>query len=328
MASSVAQLPVFGVDDGYAAVKVVGDGISKVVPARVEAGKGLSGLDGRAKDGVFETAGQTYSVGDGVVGEDTAFEGYHTSPLNRVAVHAALHATGLTTGEAHLVLGLPLKDYFIDGEKNDPLVREKIKSFQEPVHAVGGGQIKFASIRIVPQGVAAVVDWGLLDDGKAKPEFGGEIGVVDIGGRTTDIAVIVGGNKIDHKRSGTVKDLGVLRAMDLLDEALRRKFPLEEDLSRSVLETAIRTRRIKLWADTYDIGPDVDAVLAELSEQMMRAVKKRLGSAAMLAKVLFVGGGAVVFGAVAREYRNAEVLPDPQLANARGMFKFGRLVGR
>ncbi len=318
---------VYGVDDGYAWVKAFGGaGVGQTVPARVEQGIGVSSLDGGTGGNVYETEGKAYSVGDGVNGEDTTFDGYHTSPLNRVAVHHALYAMGLGGQKISAVLGLPLRDYFVNNEKNERLIAEKIASFKIPVTKVGADPIIIGDVQIVPQGIAAVVDWGVDDKGNGRPEMKGDIAVVDIGGRTTDIAVVVGGGQIDHRRSGTKKDLGVLKVVDLLGESLRRKFGIEEDLGRAKVEAALRRREIEVWGTAYEIGELVDQAVGEVGAQIGRVVKERLGSGALLGRILFVGGGAVVFNRAATEYRNGEIPGEPAFANARGMYRFGRLA--
>ena len=58
---------------------------------------------------------------------------------------------------------------------------------------------------------------------------------------------------------------------------------------------------------------------------MLREAKRHFGSGADLDVILFVGGGAAFMSKLTSYFPNARVLPDPEYANARGMYKYLRL---
>lgn len=319
---------VVGVDDGYAQVKVFGATGKVVVASAVRSGASLSALDGGSA-GVFETEGVRYSAGEGVDGEETRFNGYHTSPLNRVAVHHGLHAIGLAGQEVQLMLGLPLRDYFQGTAVNRELIAAKKASFAVPVDKRGANRVVVSRAQVMPQAISALVDWGIHEDGSSRPEMQesekAAVAVVDIGGRTTDVAVVIGGNTIDHRRSGTA-NVGVLTVYEAVADALRARFGIDEEVPRLTCEEAVSGGTVRLFGKQHDVADLVRSSLEDVSGQIERCVKRYLGSGGLLAAVLFVGGGAKVFGEVVKAFpHNGHIVEEPEFANARGMFRFASL---
>lgn len=316
---------VVGVDDGYAQVKVFGKGIQVVASATVRGGAHVTSMDGSSA-GVFETEGKRFTAGDSLGGEETRFDGYHTSDLNRIAVHNGLHLAGLGGKEVSLVLGLPVRDFFRAGAVNKELIAAKKASFLKPVARIGGPAVTVAKVQVLPQAVSALVDWGHDAKGGRLQGVQGLVGIVDIGGRTTDVAVVEVGigddMRIHHDKTGTINK-GVLDAVALIGDGLRVKFDVSDELPRSIAEQAIRTGAVQLFGKEHQVGDLVQGAVNEVGDQIQRAVTRFLGQGAMLSKILFVGGGAAVFHRVVGSFGDhAEIVREPEFANARGMYKF------
>jgi plasmid segregation protein ParM len=341
MAGDQMQFTV-AVDDGYAATKCyaaagpAGRPVRLVVPTAVRAGHhGMSGIDGSAGPelGLYETGGHRYTAGDRVVGEETRFDDFHTSEINRVAVHHALHMAGFTGRRVNLITGLPVGDFYLGGKRNVGLIQRKIDNLGVPVDVSGAAPdaaITIGRARVFAQAVSAYLDYALIDDGAGNlmPRQGLDdevpVCVVDIGGRTTDYAVIMAGERGQHvlqDRSGH-ENVGVLDVQELVAREIGLRHGFKERLSGRLYDRAIRTGRVKVFQDVEDVSDIVAAAVGEVGSRIERIVNRYVGSGADLSAVLFVGGGAELFRSVAGRFRNGMVAEDPEFCNVRGMMKY------
>ena len=314
-----------GVDDGYRETKLAWreNGILRTlrVPSLVRVGAlGVTDLDGTLSG--YETEGETYSVGDFREGEETRFADYPLSPLVRVLVHHALVLAGFSGKDVGIATGLPPRDAFLpDGRKNAELIARKIERFSLSIQLRGGGDpARVREHRVYTQGIGALIDF--LFDGETLRELSGPVGVVDIGGRTTDVAVVLpgpGGLTIDHARSGS-ENVGVLDILDDLSRLIRTKERID-DIPLSALERALTTGTIRLWGRDREVADLVTLAKARTSERVSRVVSVFLGEAADLETILFAGGGALALPDLLKRYPHAVTVPDPQFANARGFLK-------
>ena len=317
-----------GVDDGYAMTKVaLPDGRAFKIPSRARAGSsGVSAISdvGQAADldCGYETDGARYSVADYMEAEGTRFNEYPFSALNRVVIHHALRVAGLSGRRVEIATGLPVANYFQDGKPDVDLIRRKIATLQVAVQTVSGASgADIVAAYVHAEGVAAWMDYALDDKGDlTNVDMGAPAAVVDIGGRTTDCVLVLPGWKVDHARSGT-GDIGVLKLYDAIGHRIRAKFSVDE-IPTFVLERATHDKKIKLWGKDHDISELVAISKREVGDQILREVQRRIGSGHDLEKVLFVGGGAVVFDNLQTAFPNAIVAKEPEFANARGLMKY------
>ena len=329
------------VDDGYAQTKVYGvdpnDSSKRVRTVyRTSARPGrymLANISGDSMVSCYRAEeGDEFTVSDEIVTESTVFDGFHESTMNRVITRHGLALAGYGGSHVDLTVGLPVADYFEpDGNRNKGKISRKIANMLKGVERISPGAplAVIDSVDIGCQAFAALFDYALDDD--LKPRAGidirGKIAVVDIGGRTTDIAVVMGGSQIDHVASGT-KNLGVLDVYKLLESAIQKKFGTRDSIPYKDLDATVRTGVIHLWGQENDVKDLVVGAVREIENQVGREIERRLGSAAMMNAVVFVGGGAALFNGVAHKLRNGVMLDDPEFANARGLWKFAGVMAR
>lgn len=330
-----------GVDDGYAGVKVavwnpVTNEVSYgYVPSRVSRGIAVSSLGGDAID-AYVTRGETYTVSDQVGGgamEPTRIESYPTSDINRVLVHHAMAAAGLGGKNVVMATGLPVAAYYRSGQTNSELIVEKIRSIASSIAPKTEERSLVRAIahhQVYPQAIMAWCDYvmdeaGELIEGREHLR----IGVVDVGGRTTDLAVVVHGQSgaigIESGRSGSV-DLGMLAVMDALRPMLLKRWPDVRTIADAALEQALRTRSLKIFGKHEDVGAEVDRASKDVAASLHAETQRHFGSGADLDAILYCGGGAAVLGSALSRYPHVQVLNDPVFANARGMLKYLRFV--
>lgn len=328
--------PLVAIDDGYAQTKLYGDNPNGGAPIRlsfrtsVRSGRyGLTSMDGGSTDAYRTEEGEVFTVSDSVAGENTQFDSFHISTMNRTLVNHALSKAGYGGHEVNVVAGLPVSDFFLNGETNQGKIAEKTANLHKGIERVGGKTplATIADVTIGCQAVAAWVDF-VLDDQLEytlrEQDLQKRIAIVDIGGRTTDIAVVVGGSQIDHSQSDTA-NIGVLDVYKALLAGIRTKFDIRDDFPTAVLDRAVRTGKIELWGEDQDVADLVEKAVAEIAGKVQREVERRIGDAASIFKVVFVGGGGALFASLPQSMRNGHLPDDPEFSNARGLWKFARL---
>jgi len=324
------------VDDGYAQVKVLAfvDGQTKktVVPTSVctsfEGITDMAGANDLRALSWYETDGRRFTAGERVAGEETRFSSFHTSSLNRIAVHHAMAVAGLNGVAVQLIAGLPVADYYrSDAGVNNDLIDRKTANLMIPVKPLMANlaPVMVTGVRVLAQAVASWVDYAVDDDLAIRKEIDitAPVAVIDIGGRTTDCAVVIEGNKIEHRRSGT-ENIGVIDIRTQLARMIAKEYQGAESLPLASLDKAIRTGIIRLFGKDRDVSEMLASAKHVVSDSIRRAVERHLVSVADLDAVLLVGGGARVFTDLVESFPNGRVVDDPEFSNARGMIKYIR----
>ncbi|MEJ6002650.1 ParM/StbA family protein [Paucibacter soli] len=326
-----AQGQIFvGCDDGNAATDLVimdpGQAPRTfVMPSRARSGiQGTTVIGGDATEGsvipCYDTAGVQFTVGDLADAESARFDDYPTSPMNRVIIHHALRTAGLGGKEVVIATGLPLGWYYKGGEPNQVLIDRKKQSLEVAVRAMDDSDTAIiVRHEVYPEGLAAWVDYAVDDKGNLRADPNETVAIIDIGGRTTDSAVVLPGRRIDHARCGSA-DIGVLDVVGDVAVALQARFGV--DIPSAMVEKALRDRQIKVYGKMHDIGAEIDAAVGRGTDTVLREVSRRLGKSPDVDRFLLVGGGAYLFKDVAKSYPNVSIPAQPELANARGFAKF------
>lgn len=329
-----AQPLLVAVDDGYAQTKLIGEcpetGKTRKTILRSAIRSGRGGLGGFGGGGIslYTTEeGEHFTVSKDIESESTQFDGFHTSQLNRVLVNHALIEAGYGGRDIRLITGLPVADYFLDDERDAEHIEAKRRNLLREV-AVGDGRPmpRISDVNVGCQAVAAWFDYVLDDDLEQRNDPSGRIAIVDIGGRTTDIAVVIGGTAIDHAQSGTA-NIGVLDVYSAVSKAIRRGFRIKEQFPIDQIDAAVRTGLFPLWNKQHDVSELVESAVREHESKIAREVERRIGSAANLSSVVFVGGGANLFQSIAGHFPNGHMPEDPEFSNAAGLLKFLRYKG-
>lgn len=314
------------VDDGFRQIKsLTSAGYAGSFASVARTGFTLSSMGNEdAGVGGYETQGRQYTVDPDVDGEDTRFDDYAISPINRVLVNHALHLAGLAGKRVVLGTGLPFQVYFNGDGVNQKLLDSKVENLAIEVKPLSGASAPIILSQMVfAQGLAACIDHVTDKDGNYRADFdrSAPIAVVDIGGRTTDSVVLLGGEKVDHSVSGT-GNVGISDVYDRITAELRTQFNVSR-IRLVTIENAVRTGTIRFRGVEHNIEGIVKAAVSEVGPQIVREVQRRIGDAAEMTEVLLVGGGAPLLEAVMRDHYPHCVVPkDPEYANARGMLKF------
>jgi plasmid segregation protein ParM len=324
------KLPIVGIDDGYAQTKLYGGEVgapaSLCLVSSIRSGRyGLASMSGAGQVAAYRVEeGEEFTVSSSIPSEPTTFESYHVSTMNRVLVQHILLEAGFSSQAVDIMVGLPVADFFSNGRKDEARVARKVENLRKQVMPLDGREpVRYGRIRVGCQAIAAFVDWLLNDDLSTRNEAPARAAVVDVGGYTTDVAVILDGERIDETRTGTAR-IGMLDIYEMIAAGLRTRFQIQDRFPAEVLASALRTRAIRLWGREERVDNLVEHALVQHSAKVAREVERKLGGGADLDVILFVGGGANMLTSLIERFPNAKRVEQPELANARGLWKYAR----
>jgi plasmid segregation protein ParM len=346
-----------GCDDGHDSIKleirIVTEENSKItasqegfhltMPSKVVRGSRAVALvddDTSSGSGIYrvptENGGEeAFTVTDALGGNDlidTRSINYPISSVNRVLVHDALLRAKLGGKEVHLVTGLPVSGYYNDTGTNKPLIEQKRANLLTGPVTPLVKTVKTATIiehLIACEGISAVYDMAIRDDGTDDPDFfklleQAPVGVIDIGGKTIDLAVVYldrGHHQVDRSRTKSI-NYGMLRLMNSIRSEIAAVHNVT-DISPRAMFKILTDGTIWLSGENVDVSNEVKTAMAKELPDLFERIRSVWGKAEDLVKVIVVGGGAYLLADEIKKglYRHAESRKDPEYANARGMLK-------
>lgn len=328
------KISFLGVDDGHYAVKIVTEsGETFKVPSRAALGKQMIAIGNGSEGMVYQTeGGRVYTVSEFLpTAEDTRFADYPKSDLNLVVVADALRRAGYGGRSVKITTGLPVSSYYLgNGQPNQPLIDAKVANLQKRVTCEDLPLANIVTSTVAAEAVAAYVDHLMDLDGDPVEDYDAiqrfSVGVIDVGGKTTDCAVVRPGMMVDVSRSGS-NDIGLLMLEQALGSHLRTALEVDAALSPTLIEGAMTKGKVRLYGKEHDVSEIVEREKKQLADKIMSAVRTKIGSGADLEYVLFVGGGALMLkDQLLTHFPHARVPEQPDFANARGMLKFAKHV--
>lgn len=228
--------------------------------------------------------------------------------------------------EVHIVVGVPIETY---SDQN----RRKVRNYLEGEHSyILNGRRRRAVIyveRVITEGAGAMIAYG---DGRPVRQ-----GVIDVGGRTTDLYTADGQAPLIQLCRGTA--LGVELAADLLNATVQSRCgrTLTQQETQSILRAIVGGSQFQ---HIYANGREISSIdLRRWTEEALRSIGSDIatfasqvwandelgGVATDMAKVLLVGGGAYFFYQdIAKLIPHVTVPEQPELANAFGYAALAR----
>lgn len=322
-----------GVDDGYAETKIVlSNGVFIRIPSQAKAGElnQISISGGSSTTFSYKSPEGNYVVGDIREADSTAFDDYPLSAMNRVIVAHALREAGLSKEDIlYICSGVPIKKFYLKGGVNQALVKAKRKNLlMNDITSKDGYLLpKISKHSVIAEGIAAWFDIVISrnEEGrlvKNKELIDQRIAIIDIGGRTTDIAVIQRGI-LDESRSSTI-EVGMLSVRDEVESSIHDEHEIEPTAEQ--MNEVMENKRIKLWGEYHDVTDITESAKIAVVNRIESEVKKRLGNASDLDKVVFVGGTVEeIKNELDGWYKQQTIGENPGFANARGMQKYAEL---
>ncbi len=278
----------------------------------------------RAEAETVELDGRKYFFGETALrqGRSEGFFGQNAnwieSPQHDVLLIGAwrkvMHAFGAIPVRIHLVMGLPAK-YF--GAQKE-ILRKRIVALLTPQLLPG------QTLRVMVQSQAdAPLQWlsiranGTPDRKRALDNE--SWGVIEIGHFTTDFALSERGAMMEYAVASCA---GMHLVYDALSSAMAaERLPTALD----VVETAVRTRQIKLFGKPHDMGPMLDAATSGFESAVLDEAERIFGEKAAVLDGIVVGGGGaeLLFGKLRDRFPNAICGDEPRMMVAEGFCRLG-----
>ncbi|MDV2684651.1 hypothetical protein AB3N04_11800 [Alkalihalophilus sp. As8PL] len=157
--------------------------------------------------------------------------------------------------------------------------------------------IRFDQVKIYPEGFAAYINLVMDKDLNIinRDLVDKRILIQDIGGLSTDIAVIKNRNVDDDKAQGF--NLGVSESLEAIREEIRTKHGVELDSRRDVVEVITKKQdrnHIMVKGSRTSVHDITDRILFELAKKQYRHLRNVWQKNSQTEICYFVGGGAMV----------------------------------
>ncbi|WP_338450338.1 ParM/StbA family protein [Niallia oryzisoli] len=157
--------------------------------------------------------------------------------------------------------------------------------------------LKFDEVKVYPEGFAAYIN--LVMDNNLniinKDLIDKRIIIQDIGGLSTDIAVIKNRNVDDDKAQGF--NLGVSESLEQIREEIRKKHGVELDSRRDVVEILTKKHdrnHIMVKGSRTSVHDITDRILLDLAKKQYRLLRNTWQKNSQTEICYFVGGGSNV----------------------------------
>ncbi|MFW6238231.1 MAG: hypothetical protein ACOC5A_03250 [Halanaerobiales bacterium] len=339
------NISALGWDSGFDFEKLVmGDNKSIAFPATVmeveDEFSSFTGLESMMRDFsednmVVNFKGNRYYVGNKAVANDPEagirnfdpkrFE--HSETIVRLLGGITLLAgenQGITV--ENLIVGLNIEDYKVYRRDIEKVYKNKKFTIEVPQNGtMEKVHIKIKNVKCVTQGFGAYYNFLLDNNGQVKNRELKDSwnGVVDIGGRTTDLLIAEGSDP----KPGTVMsfDLGTSDAFKSVAKKIGGGISytlIEEKYLKGNEKANIAGKQYNIQNMCREAFNDLaiklrNRILTEWDDYMVR-----------VNSIIFTGGGAsVVFDYFQDDFPAfVKMSKDPQLDNARGYYKLGQLV--
>ena len=157
--------------------------------------------------------------------------------------------------------------------------------------------IKFDEVKVYPEGFAAYINL-VMDNNLTiinRELIDKRIIIQDIGGLSTDIAVIKNRKVDDDKAQGF--NLGVSEALEAIREEIRKKHGVELDSRSDVVEIITKKNdrnHIMVRGSRTSVHDIVDRILGELAKKQYRHLRNVWQKNSQTEICYFVGGGSIV----------------------------------
>ncbi|NPV73330.1 MAG: ParM/StbA family protein [Pelotomaculum sp.] len=313
------------IDVGYSCVKAVTQDGRVIIPSVVSSHRELilADLSRNGTGHIVEIRKQDGTTGRYFVGELALREGHaasftldrekHRHPNHDILVYTA--ARILEAGmNATLAAGLPVAYYRAQREE----LRRHLEGLQAEVSVNGGNAetVSFRKVIVYPQGAGALLTAPNLP-------ASGLVLLVDPGQKTTEyVTAEVAGGLVKPVSSlcGSI-ELGV----HTVHEAVAAEFQARTGAPLAAVrvpEVIAGDGRTCYYGKEIDLSRALEKARADVALAIADQVQSALGDRyAFVRRIYLAGGGALALPSLAEMFPGAQILPEPQWANATGFLK-------
>ncbi|UED72096.1 plasmid segregation protein ParM [Brevibacillus sp. HD3.3A] len=191
--------------------------------------------------------------------------------------------------------------------------------------------IEVSNVIVLPQPLGTVLSLYLDEEGYVEDESYEEdyVGVIDIGGGTTDLDGIKGLKR--QKEDTETIPYAMYKVFEEICDYIIGQHPESGATVQSV------EKQILTGSDSYviskrssiDIKAVKEDVLRKYADRIIPRISSRWNNRAKFDKLLLTGGGAEIMAPYFKAWENdIIVVKDSQIANAKGFFRYGKFKAR
>ena len=230
----------------------------------------------------------------------------------------------------NVVSGLPIGSY----KENHQRFHELLTGQHTVTYHTHGGKestknITINEVRMLPQPMGSLLNLMLDENGQIldKELAGQKVGLVDIGFRTTDFAILDRMRYIN--RGSKTIDTGISKGFSVIANKLQEKCNVNVELYR--LYQAAETGSIKMRGHGFSFAKIRDQVYAQLAGSISNEVSRLWADDWDIDTIIISGGGSRELAQFLQPMIVGNVLPvdlnkDPRLNNVLGYHKYGRYI--
>ncbi len=321
-----------GLDVGYSAVKGVSGQRRVTFPSVVGTPDRARFSLNSQEDNIILTMPDHVLVGQGAV-EQSRFvhrredrrwiesDGYY-----HLMLAAFTDLTTATVAELRVVTGLPVA--FYDGDRR-ALCDRFLCEHRAGREGRRAQLFRVTDCRVIPQPFGVLLALALNDRGCIVDNTlaTGAVGVVDVGGKTTNLLSVHRMAEIGRETSSV--NVGAWDVVRAVRNYLADHCP-DLELRDHQLVEAITGRQVRYYGKPVDLSGVVETALEPLADQVIAQATQLWNGGAALDAILISGGGALLLGPRIRDhFPHARVVSEPVYANALGYWKLAqRLVSQ
>jgi plasmid segregation protein ParM len=150
-------------------------------------------------------------------------------------------------------------------------------------------------------------------------------GIVDVGTYTVDIALDDDGEFVDSE-SGSVEG-GVYTAQERISAMLERDY--REKMPYKIIEQVLRTGIFTASGKPINYSEEVEEALSPLRSATLNLMSEKWQRGTTVDVIYLSGGGAeLVYEQIVEAYPQTKLVPEAQMANARGYLYYANFASR
>ena len=313
-----------GLDIGYSATKLVSSGGIEIFPSIVGTPDISRFSFNKSNNTIIGWDDKSWLVGTSALEQSRMLKrredrDWITTPEYKTLFYSAL--AKLPVGNINLVTGLPIA-FYNDAEKLLNLVNGKHN------FTVNGAEVEYnvENVDVIPQPFGSLFSVVLSRKGKVKDSklAEGVVGVVDCGGKTTNILTV--SRMAEVAKDTASVNVGGWDIMRAVKDRLTNEYP-DIPLRDHQIINAIINKSIHYFGNDVDISNLVSEIVDPLADTIIAQCGQLWGTGAGLDSVLISGGGALLMSdRLLSHFPHGVVVDDPVFANAIGYWKYSRML--
>ena len=186
-------------------------------------------------------------------------------------------------------------------------------------------RLEITRVEVMPQPAGSYFSWGMDNTGKWSKRadtLRDMIAVCDIGFNTLDCFVLERGNIVARYTGG--EKAGIRRAAEQIISIINRKYGVALSLHEADAFLHQQKPEFSSADGLIDLAPIVEQAKQSVAANVLQFTERQWGNAKRFRHMLFTGGGSqILSNALSRAYPHGYVLPNPIVANATGLAKYG-----